>query len=380
MPVVGRSDLRELLRSPVLILWCLFVGLEPFYFVPSGLPQPGDVLVVVIVPAVLSRWNGRLNRVVSPPVRMLVNFTIWVSIINYGWALITWKFAEGKAYTIFPIYYFFNLAIFTSALVLFQRFGDLLLRLTINVILIDLVIQVIASLVFGVGRSRSALFFNNANQLGYYALVSATLVALVQKRLGISRLVATAALVACAYLSMISASRAALVGIAILFALLVFENPRVILIACVLAVGLVTVGGPITQAIENVETRANRQSRLGFSEERGYNRLWNFKEYAIIGAGEGDVGRFTPEGVQGLEIHSSFATVLFSYGLVGITLFVWFLARVMKGAPLRATLMLLPTFAHTMSHQGLRFTMLWVMFAIFVALKIRAPPSTPVSP
>lgn len=376
MALAQRSDLLALRRYPVLALWCLFLALEPFYIMPSGLPQPGDVLVLVLVPAALFGWNRRMHRAVAPSVRALVAFTIWVFIINYGWALIEWKWALNKAYTIFPIYYLFNLAIFLTALVLFQRFGKLLLRLTVYVVMIDIAIQVVASIVFGVGRSRSAVFFNNANQLGYYALLAATLISITQRRLELSRTIATSALLGCIYLAMISASRAAVAGIVILLVLLVFANPRIIILASLFAVGLVTIGGPVTQAIENVETRSHKQSRLGFTEERGYDRLWNYREYVPIGAGEGDVARFVPEGVSGLEIHSSFGTVLFSYGIVGMALFLGFLVRVGRGAGFRMTLMLLPTFAHTMSHQGLRFTMLWVMLALFVALKVPAEPDS----
>jgi hypothetical protein len=120
----------------------------------------------------------------------------------------------------------------------------------------------------------------------------------------------------------------------------------------------------------------NRQSHKTFAEERGYDRIWTYREYILTGAGEGDVNRFrdTPNGPG--EVHSSFPTVLFSYGIVGMILFGTFAWRVLKGATPRAWLMLLPTLAYSSAHNGLRFTMLWVLLAIFVIVKRPvAPPS-----
>jgi O-Antigen ligase len=186
---------------------------------------------------------------------------------------------------------------------------------------------------------------------------------------------ASVALTGCAYLAVLSASRAALGGIAVLFFLLVFSNPRVIIVASLAAIGLMTIGGPVTSALDNVQTRVSqdRHPKTSFIEERGYDRLWEHNEYLLFGAGEGDVQRFRDTPTSPGEVHSSFATVLFSYGIIGMIAFALFLWRVVRGASLRASVMLLPTLSYTLAHNGLRFTMLWVLLALFVALKVPAP-------
>ena len=75
------------------------------------------------------------------------------------------------------------------------------------------------------------------------------------------------------------------------------------------------------------------------------------------------------------EIHSSAATVLFSYGVVGATLFIVFIVRLMRGASLRSAMMLLPPVIYTVAHQGLRFSMLWIVLAVFAIVKEGDPTS-----
>jgi hypothetical protein len=365
---------RQLVGNPTLLVWAAFVAMIPFYILPSGLPQPGDGLILVLLPVALYRWNGRLNHTLLHTLRPLVWFTVWVCLVDYGWALVEWKWTEQKAYTIFPIYYIFNLAVFACALIAFQRFGEAFLKVTLYVVFGAVMFQVAVSFLYRTDLYRSALFFNNANQLGYYALLAASLIALTQKRVRFGLFKASLGLTGCAYLALMSASRAAVVGILILFFLLVFSNPRIIIVASIAAAGLLTLGGPVAKAIDNVEARMNRQTKTGFMEERGYDRIWTYKEYMIIGAGEGDVTRFD-QSKHAREIHSSFATVLFSYGIIGIGLFLAFMWRAVRGASLRAAFMLVPMLAYTIAHQGLRFTMLWVLLAVFVTLKVPPRPA-----
>ena len=375
-------DIRQLGRYPALVVWSLFVLMAPFYVLPSGLPQPNDILVVVLVPVTLIQWNGRLNRTFSRTFRMLVWFVLWICLVNYSWAIIMAKTAILKSFAIFPIYYVFNASVFLSVLILYQRAGATVLRLTVYMIFAAVMFQVLASFVVGGGMHRSVLFFNSPNQLGYYALLAASLIAIIQRRLGFGLLKASAGLTGCAYLALLSGSRAAIAGIAILFFLLVFSNPRIIILASLAAVLLLTIGGPIVASLDRLQDRVttNRNPHLSFAEERGYDRLWTHARYLAVGAGEGDVARFQDKPTSPGEIHSSFATVLFSYGIVGLGLFLVFLRRLVQGASLRTLAMLAPTLAFTLAHNGLRETMLWVLLAIFLALKVPTPSGTPPAP
>jgi hypothetical protein len=237
---------------------------------------------------------------------------------------------------------------------------------------LTIVYQTIASVIlFRSETVRASLFFNNPNQLGYYALVSACLLALVHRRLRLSRLKNGLALTACAYLALLSTSRAALAGIVMLLAVMLFSNPKTIVLTCVLSIAAVLVIGPISDTLEQAEVRVtqNRSPETSFAEERGYDRIWKNPEYLVLGAGEGNPARFTPAGQKPHELHSSFGTVLFGYGIVGFGLFLVFAARLFRGALLRESFMLAPVGIYTVAHNGLRFTSLWLLLVAFAALK-----------
>jgi hypothetical protein len=368
--------LREILRSPTLLLWCLYILMTPFYIAPNGLPQPGDALIFLLVPASLIGWNGKLHRTLARSLRPLIWFIAWVFLVDYGWAAILWKWGNFKDYIAYPIFYSFNAMVFLCALVTYQRFGDTFLRVTVATVFATIVFQVVASFIYlGGDNFRAALFFNSPNQLGYYALLSACLIVITQRRLRYGLMTASAGVIGCAYLALLSASRASLGAIAILLFLLLFSNPRIIIVASLAAIALMTMGGPLTHAIDKFETRselASNTKRGSFMEDRGYDRVWNHKEYLLFGAGEGDNRRFDKR-LEPREIHSSLVGVLFCYGVIGAGLFFAFAVGVVRGANPRAAIMLLPPLAYTVAHQGLRFTMLWILLAVYIALKVPAP-------
>jgi hypothetical protein len=365
------QKVRTLMRQPALIVWALYLVSMPFYVFRSGLPQPGDLLVILLVPVAVAGWDGKLAPANSHMLRPLLFFTLWVCLVNYAWALVLGRWSNLLDFLIHPLFYVFNAAVLLAALIIARRDRDRFVRVTVNVVFALVLFQVAASFFYGTDLYRGELFFNSPNQLGFYALLAASMFAICQRPLGISRLRASIGITACAYLAVLSASRASLAGIAILLLLLVFSDPRAIIIGSLAAIGLLTLGGPISKAIDASQTRATvtRDPTMTFSEERGYDRIVEHPEYLLLGAGEGAYERFRKPGEHSREIHSSFGTVLFGYGLVGIALFMTFGVRLVRGSPLRMTVMLVPVLAYTVAHQGLRFTMFWVVVAVFVVLK-----------
>ena len=368
---VNASPRRRLVMSPAIVTWCLFLIFSPLYVVTSGLPQPGDALVFLLVPLAIAAWDRKLDRVTNRTLKALLLFTAWVCVVDYGWALVLGKMTSPKDFIIHPIYYIFNVAVFFSALIIARRDRARFLKLTVDVVFATIVVQVVASFFYRTQLYRGELFFNSPNQLGYYALLAACLFAFTQRPLRISRVKAGLGVTGCAYLAMLSASRASVAGIAVLLFVLLFSNPRTIILASLAAILLVTAGGPIAKAIDTAQTRATtvRNPKVSFAEERGYDRIYDYPEYLLTGAGEGDYARFAHEGEPARELHSSFGSVLFGYGVIGVALFLLFFWRVIRGASVRATLMLVPALVYTVAHQGLRFTMFWVVLSAFVVLK-----------
>jgi hypothetical protein len=354
-------------------MWGIYVFLQPFYVFTSGLPQPGDLFVVILLPFIFFNWDGRLSKRHLFALRPLMWFTVWVVVIAVGWAIAYGNYGVfgTNTFLMYPIYYVYNTLIFVGSLVLYRRFGDRFLRVTLYTLYATVLLQVVASFVVPSTTQRGSVFFNNPNQLGYFALLVACLIVLLHWKLGQRLLITGGALTCCAYLAVASASRSALAGIAILFLVLLVANPRVIIAASLAAIGLVTVGGPIADAIHLTEKRAFKPStQASFFEERGYDRIWKHKEYLLIGAGEGGLWRFDETAlVKQMEMHSSAGTILFSYGIVGVLLFSAFVWRLARRASWRLLAVLLPPLIYAVAHQSLRFTLFWVLLAVFVAMK-----------
>jgi len=357
--------------QPALIAWAVYLFLTPFYVFASGLPQPGDLFVIVLVPIALRRWNGRLPVPALPAVRALCWFTLWVFVVDYVWTIALGNFSlfGPDSLVLYPLYYIYNTLLFLVGIVLFQRHGERFLRVTLFVTYLSVAMLVVASFFHQTGI-RGSIFFNNPNQLGYYGLLAACLVVLLHWRLRLRLWTSGAIIACCGYLAALSASRSAIGGIAILLTLLVFSNPRIALGVAAAAILLLFAGGLIIDAINAAEDRVrNRRSNVGFFEERGYARIREHPEYLVFGAGEGGLSRFAENRRSQYEIHSSGGTVLFSYGLIGTLVFLAFLWYTVRGVRWRLSFVLIPPLFYGLAHQGLRFTTLWVLLALFVALK-----------
>ncbi len=377
MPPAPRSELRRLLRRPEVVVWCGFVFCIPFYVFPSGLPQPGDFLMLLLVPLALYGWKGRLPGVFARPFRVLLLFVLWVVIVQYSWAAIlgNWGFHGKDTFILFAVYYVFNAAVMLASMILYQRHGDPFLRLTTWFLLASIGVQVVGSFFTYYNQYRDRVFFNNPNQLGYYAVLAACMMGLLQRKLRLGFWITVSGLLGCLYLGLVSASRAAAGGAAVILVVTLVANPKIVIAAIPLIGGLLLTG-PVARAIEATERRVavDQFPEMSFLEERGWGRIYDNPEYVILGAGEGGTGRFRDSVIGTHEIHSSAGMIIFSYGLVGTFLFLWFSWRVLQGSRLAAALMLTPIFAFSFAHHGLRDSMLWMVLAIFLMLKYERAP------
>jgi hypothetical protein len=361
--------IRRLLRQPVLFVWACYVLLTPLYVFSGGLPQPGDALIILVVPMALVQWNGRLPRMTVRTLRPLLLFTGWVVLVSVAWAVLLWEWGTNLLY---PLYYIYNTAFFFVAVLLYQRFGTVFLRFTVQLVFVTVLGQVVASFAMVGSEGRNQLFFDNPNQLGYYALLAACMLAAAHRWLGSSLWASSVGMVCCGYLAVLSSSRSSVAGIAFLLVLLLFANPRILLVAALASVGFTLLDTPLGQSVETLQRRVSekRNPDMTFFEQRGYDRIWRNKEHVLLGAAEGARWRWRESTrIRTAEIHSSAGTLLFSYGIPGVLLFGVFLVRVIRGVRIREGLLLLPPLFYSVAHQGLRFTMLWVLLALFVSAK-----------
>jgi hypothetical protein len=368
-----RSELAAVLRDPVLLLWSLYVLLFPIYYLPSGLPQPSAVVIVLLAPLVFARFDGRIFPAARGPVRALGTFLLYVIAETLIWTLLesAYTLSARNGFLIVPIWYLFDFLVFMVTLLLYRTYRERFLKLTLWLVLISALTQAALSFPIAAARGgRTTLLFNNPNQLGFYALLSATLITFGRGRVRLDNKLVAAGLVACGYLGLLSASKGALLAIGLLVVVGVLSNPRMIVLAAASMLILLMVSNPVSEALDRTTSRFGRTDELGMLESRGYDRIMNHKEYWVLGAGEGDYQRFEDTTVIGdHELHSSGGTIFFCYGIVGSLVFLNFMWNIVRRAPFRRSLLLLPAFVYGLSHQGLRFTLLWVLLATFVNLK-----------
>ena len=101
--------------------------------------------------------------------------------------------------------------------------------------------------------------------------------------------------------------------------------------------------------------------------DRGMDRIYEHPEYLVAGAGEGYYLRFHH---NKLEIHSSAANLVFSYGLMGTILFLIFLRWLSVAAGTRLTLLMIPSLSYSLFHQGMRARPFWILLAISLGLGV----------
>ena len=365
-------QLRSMRRDPLLVLWGLWILLDPIYVFNSGLPQPGDLLILLLAPLALARWNGRLSLRSAGAVRALVWFVGYAIASAILWSVLegAWTIETKRGFAMAPIFYIFDAIVFLVVLVMYERYQVRFVTLTVRLILISVCFQFVMTFIYSRGGSlRMYGLFNSSNQLGYFAILTASILLLAQRASRMSTVWILVGQLCAAYLALLSASRAALISAALLMMAAVLDRLRAVLAIGLVAAFLIFVANPFESAIERSRTRIATDQHLGLLEERGYDRMVDHPEYLILGAGEGGYIRFKETSAIGShELHSSAGTLVFCYGIVGTALFCVFLLRVMRGATMRRVLLLLPPAAYALSHQGLRFTMFWVLLALVVML------------
>ena len=163
------------MRTLILSIWILFLLGIPFYVFADGLPQPAYFLVPLIAVMVLLEHlrQGllRLDAGHGKIMLVLVFFVMYTVVVPFFWYL----WLGNPKMLFYPAFYVFDLILFWVVLSLHTEHGARFDALTEKSIVVAIVLQV--ALLFAVGTNnelRQSLFFNNPNQLGYYALLTNT--------------------------------------------------------------------------------------------------------------------------------------------------------------------------------------------------------------
>ena len=368
--------------SPTLVPlygWFVFFLLFPFYVFSSGLPQPADMLMAVLVGfVIIAGWRERSAKP-RDVVNSLKYFVILVVVINSAWAPFIDQSIENIPSYFHSLFYVYNFFVFSTAITLAGRYGDKFLLFTAYAVGGSLILQALLAIATGSIASRNSLFFNNPNQLGYYALLAGSLFVYMVRAVKINTIFQVGAYFAFLFLTLLSASKAALSGAGILVSLAIFNQGllstrQFIVLAFSIGIGyyFISSGGLGTDLFTYA---SDRFDTIGTSsddsvEGRGYDRILNDPEFLLFGAGEGGYYRFDTF-LKAAEIHSTFGTIIFCYGILGLTLFLRLLKKVFQYSTRFELLYFVPVLVYSITHQGLRSTLLWVFLACIFAVNNR---------
>ena len=359
----SRIKNRINLLDTKLFLFLLYLILAPFYVFPSGLPQFSDYLMTILIFLVLFDKKGTITKQYTPIFLLLLLFVYYITMVNVIWVGIT----EDVEFLKTSIFYIYNCLVFIIVLKMYAIYKEKLLAIILYGIVISASIELFVLLFKYQMVYRSVGSFNNPNQLGYFAVISVSIFSVITKNLKYNFLFEIVIVLIFLFIVILSLSKAALVAVLfnVLFVFLKDIRYAFLLFIIFTIVFLSTdLNHPIAKRLDT------RISTFGIQQDdnlvgRAYDRIWKNPEYLIFGAGEGLMKRFTKNGIN-MEIHSSLGSILFSYGIVGLSLFLFFIFLIYKHSTIKYFVFLFPSFLYGMTHHGLRFTIFWILLAILV--------------
>lgn len=357
--------------TPASFLLTLAIASFPFYVFPSGGVQPSHLLFLAVSLAGFSRL--RLPN--QTWLILLAVLSAYVLVVELVAAI-----AAGETkYLIFPAYFLFNFILMAGVYPLVLRQGAGVLRAGLIAATVIAVAVTIMSGVnlqeFGPG-GRPTGTFNNPNQLGYFSVCIMSLAYLCYIEEEVSFPVMLALVGASVFLAIASLSKAAMIAsFGVLALALRPKGGRAAMISWLL-VALVGLAGVIYllnagyferyifyNRIINMphESDSSLDSRGYFAFQQG-SLLQN-----IFGMGSPDVHE-----VVGHEVHSTFASVWNTYGVVGIALFApifitWITTLTRAYGLIAMTVITVPSLLYGITHNGTRFSIFWLLVAASMA-------------
>lgn len=363
-------------EGPGVVFWffasvlTLYLILGPFYIFPQGTPQPADYILFFfgfpLLIISLFSGQGRISRVMLFGI-LFAGLTVLINMIHF-------YFLPDIRFFRHSLYYVYNFSAFMFITILFQQQPRLTTKLIYTVVAMTVVLQFFYAPLFGeMEHIRNNGSFNNPNQLSYWSLLSLAIL-IILKRDKPLNLIDVVLFGMIFYLQTLALSKAGLIISALIAPIIIMlpnipKGGRAISIFIVIIAMMTQLFDPgrlqsNIQQIEQFNAVVERLANIGTekddsAEGRGYMRIIDNPHFLIFGAGEGGNLRF---GFQ--ELHSGLGTLIFSYGIVGLTFFLMFLFAVFYRLPWRYIAIVFLIMLFGIPHQNVRFTYFWVFLAV----------------
>lgn len=366
------------------ILLLLFILLRPFYVRASGQVQPADGFLMLYFFCTV--YRDFKAEVLVPNIKknkLFYIFLVFAIMINafYHKVVPDPRFLFSALYLIYMgvVVYSYDSGINKGLIdkIRYILYGNLMIQFLIYS-------SGLGRLYYELweeGATRYMGTFTDPNQFGFYIFI-VLLFAYLTKHENADTYLFPITSVMGIFLVIQSKSLAAFLGLAVLYTLALlrfigekFRVNKVIL--CVMLIltttGVVYYFIPTSDfRIEDVEYNTVNRIRYkiynviyadGIKDilrERAAEKIINYPEYFIYGAGEGNYERYYPEPVN--EIHSSFINLFFSYGLIPFAILMGWFKKRLKGLNAVSLVCFITILIESMFLVNYRQALFWVLW------------------
>lgn len=366
------------------ILLLLFILLRPFYVRASGQVQPADGFLILYFFCTV--YRDFKTEVLIPNIKknkLFYIFLVFAIMINgfYHKVVPDPRFIFSSLYLVYMgvVVYSYDSGINKGLIdkIRYILYGNLMIQFLIYS-------SGLGRLYYELweeGATRYMGTFTDPNQFGFYIFI-VLLFAYLTKHEKVDTYLFPITSVMGIFIIIQSKSLAAFLGLAVLYTLALlrfisekFRVNKVIL--CVMLIlsttGVVYYFIPTSDfRIEDVEyTTVNRIRYKIYNiiyadgikdilRERAAEKIINYPEYFIYGAGEGNYERYYPEPVN--EIHSSFINLFFSYGLIPFAILMGWFKKRLKGLNAVSLVCFITILMESMFLVNYRQALFWVLW------------------
>ena len=358
------------------LLIFIYLVLFPFYLWESGLPQIADFILLLFL--IISLFTTKIKKKYKLIWLISFIFIFYVTLVDLVWSTIL------STLIIMPTLYFvYNFLVMLFLVEKINSKPTYYIHIILKGVISSLFLQFAISMIYVGDRLRAVLFFNNPNQLGFFVLLMTSLLFILYKIKKINSNFMIIILLFSSYLMILSVSQGAIASFAILILLFIAlerhkqkHKIKLFFLAGVIIFPLFLVfSNPyslqghlphLDLLIRRVQTSHDRNEG-GLLTGRGYDRIFNHPQYLIFGAGEGEFWRFDSS-IPRSEIHSTLGSLLFSYGIIGFSIFLILLFMIIKKNDVKFSYPLAPIFIYGLTHNGIRQTLFWIALALLITV------------
>ena len=366
------------------ILLLLFILIRPFYVRASGQVQPADGFLMLYFFCTV--YRDFKAEVLVPNIKknkLFYIFLVFAIMINafYHKVVPDPRFLFSSLYLIYMgvVVYSYDSGINKGLIdkIRYILYGNLMIQFLIYS-------SGLGRLYYELweeGATRYMGTFTDPNQFGFYKFIVLLFAYLTKHEKADTYLFPITSVMGI-FLVIQSKSLAAFLGLAVLYTLALlrfigekFRVNKVIL--CVMLIltttGVVYYFIPTSDfRIEDVEYNTVNRIRYkiynviyadGIKDilrERAAEKIINYPEYFIYGAGEGNYERYYPEPVN--EIHSSFINLFFSYGLIPFAILMGWFKKRLKGLNAVSLVCFITILIESMFLVNYRQALFWVLW------------------